>query len=335
MEVSEDTANELERIAEENDVELDELQQNFQTNYEEVEEKSNLPENRLETIALRVTRTDLLADNRVPTEAIQMLTIGGDIRNWSSGDTFVGRALVDQNPEEDQGRKMISSVIISEDDVSLSDVQDAFSQVGNIVSGEFSVSDADLDGHLMVNSSEDSELDVTVPGDETREELVAEIRDEVPEFTIENISDNLSATEIVEDDDTGERFERAIDFGVDIRRIEADIYDSYKNPDEGNGNYTIRDETVFDEEDVVASDVHDDDAETRTPGLTAWTDPSLMEYGTGTVAEFFGTVTTDDKGIPQMNVDGIYPLYETEFDGYDASQGSQDQKETSVDKTEI
>jgi hypothetical protein len=337
VEVSEDTVDALETLAEDNDVEFDAVRETFKEKYEEVGDKAvgEVSDEKLEQLALRATRTAELSDSRVPTNGVEMLTVGGSVRNWNNGDTFVGKALVDLEPDTDEGRNFLSTVIIDGSDVSLGEVVDAFGDVGNIVSGEFSVSEAHTDKFRVLNSSEDTELNVQKPDD--RGPMIEEIRNVVPETTIRDITDNLSQTERTDDGDV-----YPASFGVDIRRMTVDIYDGYKNPSEGNGTYTVRDDTVFDEDDIVESPVFDSDnaGENATPGLTCWADPSMMEYGTGSVVEMFGTVSKNEDGIASMNVDGIVPIMvEGEFDGYEDNSSDEaperEQTSSNVDRTSI
>lgn len=324
MEISEDTANELEKIAEDTETELESVQETFKEAYENVESNSAVDdEDMFEELAIRTTRTSILSESRIPSDEVEMLTIGGSIRNWSNGDSFVGKALVDQG---DDSPEMIGTVIVSEEDANLGKVQEAFSEVGNIVQAEFSVSESDVPKHLVLNSVDATEVDFQKPDD--RGPLVSDIRDAIPTVTIEDITDDLSSVQ--RDEDTGNLY--PTDFGVDIRHIRADIYDGYKNPEEGNGTYTLRDDTVFDEDDIVESDVYDAENanENATPGLTAWADPHVMDYGSGSVCDFFGTITKNDDGIPTMNIDGIFAIMPEEFDGYvDESSDEGQKRETS------
>jgi len=336
MEITEDTANELESLAESNDVEYEDVVDKFKEKYEDVQERANnVDEDYLESLALRAVRTAELSGNRIPTEAVEMLTIGGSIRNWNNGDTFVGKALVDPNPNEG-GRAFLSTIIIDSGDVNLGKVQDAFDEVGNIVVGEFSVSEGHTDKFRVLNSDEDTDLEVTKP--DNRDDIIQEIRDAVPETDIASIAENMSSTERTDDGDV-----YPADFGVDVRRMTVDIYDGYKNPAEGNGTYTVRDDTVFDEDDVVQSDVYDADeaSENATPGLTAWCEPSAMEYASKSIVEMFGTVSKNENGIVSMNVDGIIPILdEGDYDGYtdESSEETAPQRESTssnVDRTQI
>jgi nitrogen regulatory protein PII-like uncharacterized protein len=314
VEITTETENALVDLAENNDVEKDVVVEKFKEKYKEVKERAdNVDEDYLEKLALRATRTAELASNRVPTDAVQMLTIGGSIRNWSNGDTFVGKALVDLEPNTDDGKTFLSTTIIDEGDENLGKIQEAFAEVGNIVTGQFSVSEAHTDQFRVLNSSEDTEIEFEKPDD--RAPMIQEIRDAVPETDIESITENMTQTE--RDEETGNLYPAS--FGVDVRRMTVDIYDGYKNPEEGNGTYTVRDDTVFDEEDIADSSVFDQEeaGENATPGLTAWTEPSMMEYASGSVVEMIGTVTKNDDGIVAMNVDGIIPILdEGEYDGY-------------------
>jgi hypothetical protein len=269
----------------------------------------------------------------VSSEEVELLTVGGEIRNSDNGDWFSGTAILDDEQSEDGGMTRLSEVVVYDEDL-IDDVYNAFDQVGNVVRGDFSVSDADLGNQARVFSVDTTELDVTRP--DNRDDMVEEVKKHVDEVTIENIADNLTGQTR---NDDGNLYT----VNSDIRRIEGDIYDGYKNPDTGVGTYTIRDDTVFDEEDIVDSVVYDEEAanENATPGLTCWCDPNKMEFGSESVCEFFGTVTQNDDGEVTMNVHGIVPVYAEEYDGYtdqsdETPAPAQEQVDTSnVDRTEI
>lgn len=331
VDVTESTADELQSLADNNgDLTLEDVQETFKEKYEEIDSKSDWDSERVEKFALRRTRTNVLKSNRVPADEVELLTIGGDVRNWSNGDTFVGKALVDENPEEDGGKNRLATIIIDGGDVEPPEAYSAFDEVGNIVRGQFSVSEADIKGFRVLNSTEDTSLDVTRP--DNRQPLYDEIRNSVPEVSIDNIAENLSATSR---NDDGNVYPAS--FGVDIRRIEGDIYDGYKNPEAGNGTYTIRDDTVFDEQDIVESPVHNPDNanENATPGLTCWTDPGKMDYGSESVCEFFGTISQNEDGEVVMNVDGIIPILTEEWDGYTDNSSGEATSDAEVDTSNV
>lgn len=334
--VSESTADELEAIAEKKEVELDDVRETFKEKYNDLSENSQgLPDEKLEELALRTTRTATLSSDRISTEDVEMLTVGGSIREWSNGDSFVGKALVDQHPDSEEGKERLASVIVDSDHMELTEVYDAFSEVGNIVEGNFSVSEADIEPFLVLNSGDNTTIEVTKPDD--RGPLLEEIRNAVPETSLASAAEDLSATTR---DDDGDVY--PANFGVDIRRIEADVYDGYKNPDTNLGIYTIRDDTLFDEEDIADSDVYDAETanENATPGMTCFGDSDDMEHGTGSVLEIYGVLQQSDDGV-QMNIDGIVPVYSEEFDGYvDSSDDEEDSGrgeavETNADRTQI
>ena len=351
MEVSNETQEALEEIAEKKNKDIDTVVEKFKANYEEAEEQTNYGEDRLEKFALRITRSDVVSESRIPSNEVLIKTIGHNgFQNWNEyndngdvvgdKDVLIAYGLVDQNPNEETGREQVAAIIFDEtDDVDLASAAEAFEEMGNEVVAEFNVGEADLNQYLMLNSVESTDLDVTEPDDETREEYLSDIRDEVQETTIENIADNLSAVERQEDGS-----EWPADFGVDMRVIEGDIVDSFKrdNGESRFGIYTIRDETMFDEEDIVGSVVHDSDADDQqTPGLTAWCDPDMMEYGSGSVCEFYGSITQGEDGQVTMNIFGINPIFEREFDGYEDTGGDGDfnnddsEEETNVERTTI
>lgn len=325
----------LESIAEDLDVSLAAVKDAYQDNLNEVKNNSSgLSDEKIESIALRTTRAEQIKDNRMPTQEKEILVIGhGGIREWSNYDdngNQVGtrEVLIAYGLVEHNDRDHVSVIIIDEEDgIEIPLAFDAFKGMGNIVTGEFSVSESDLEGKLVLNSSGSTEISVQEPPN--REAMVSEIREHIPEFTIENIADNLSATERSDNGD-----EYPVDFGVDLKMIEADVYDSYKRNGEF-GIYTLRDETVFDDEDVANSPVYDEDS--RTPGLTCWIDPDMMEFGTGSVGEFIGTVTQNDEGQIQMNAVNVNTLFETDFDGtVDSGTPDQDEDvETESDRMEI
>lgn len=328
VEINEDTYDELETLAEEHEEDFEDVREAFRERYQETEEKSEaVSDDMVENLALRQTRSWILSQSRVPTDEIEMLTIGGDVRNTSNGDMFFGTAVVDENPDEN-GRTKLASVRIFTEELA-SEVYEAFDEVANVISGNFAVSEGDLEGHLEVSDSDDTEFEVARPDDKSS--LIEEIRERVPEVTIATIADNMSASQRNDDGDV-------YTVGSDIRRIQADIYDGYKNPDSGVGTYTVRDETVFDDEDIAESPVHNPEEanENATPGMTCWTDPNKMVYASESVVEMYGTVTKNDDGEIVMNVDGILPLMGKEgFDGYEDSNDDEGPERENVSTEDV
>lgn len=337
VDVTEDTIAQLQDIAEEVDKSIDEVKEEYKEKYNEVDERaSGLPDDKVEEIALKQYTASVVTANRVPTDEIEMLTIGGDVRDTSSGDMFFGTAIVDEDPNDDSVPSKMGEVRIFDEGIA-HQVYEAFDHVGNIVTGNFAVQEGDLQNHVAVSDSEDSEFEVTRPND--RSVLINEIRTHVPETNIADIADDTTAKS---------RGENGNMYNVssDIRRIEATIYDGYKNPDSGTGIYTLRDDTVFDDEDVVESGVFnpDESNENATPGLTCFFDPNKMEWGSGSIIEFYGKVTKNDDGIIQMGADGAVEVFPEQggYDGYTDSEddegGNSPERNTgsaNVDRTNI
>jgi len=308
--VTEDTIEHLELLAENEDVEFEALKEKFKEKYEEIQNRSEgISDEDIEELALRQTRTSALSEVRIPSDEIELLTIGGSIRNTSNGDMFFGSALADTEPENDANQTELASVTIFDSELA-GQIYEAFDEVGNVVSGEFNVSEGELQNHLEVRDGDDTDFEVVRPDD--RGHLYEEIRSQVPETSIVSIADNLTAT--TRDPETGDVYS----VSSDIRRMEVDIFDGYKNPAQGNGTYTVRDQTVFDEEDIKNSDVFNAEEanENTTPGLTCWVDPNRMEYGSESVVEMFGTVSTNDRGEVSVDVDGMIPIMATDYDGF-------------------
>lgn len=333
--MTEDTVEQLQSIAEDKEVPFDEVKESFKEKFEEVNERSSgVDDEMVEKLALRQFRTESLANNRVPTDKVEMLTIGGDVRETSNGDMFFGSAIVDENPEDDSSPASLGSVRVFDEELA-HQIYEAFDHVGNVVSGDFAVSDGELRGHVEVSDGDDTEFEVHRPDDRTQ--LINEIRDLVSEVSIENIADNITSQTRGDD---GNMYQ----VSSDIYRIQADVFDGYKNPDAGTGIYTLRDDSVFDEEDVVESPVFDEENanENATPGLTCFFDPEKMEWGSGSVVEFFGTVQKNDDGIINFSADGAVPILPNEdgFDGYTDSEEEEapDRKQSSssnADRTQI
>jgi len=324
-EVSDDTIAHLEKIAEKKEVPFEEVKEKYKEKYEEVEDKSSgVDKETIENLALRQLRSLELAQSRVSTEEIEMLTVGGDVRNTSNGDMFFGSAIVDEEPNDDSVPSKLGQVRVFDEELAV-EVDNAFSQVGNIVTGDFAVSDGDLTNHLEVTDGDDTSFEVVRPDD--RGKFVDEIRDMVPEVSISNIADNITQQTRGED---GEMY----DVSSDIKRIRADVFDGYKNPDTGTGMYTLRDDTVFDDEDIENSPVFDPEEanESATPGMTCFIQPNKMEWGTGAVIDFFGTVK-EDEGIVNFSADGAYPIL-TNDDGFDGYVDEEDEGEEIPERTE-
>lgn len=343
VEVSQSTIDELEKIAEQHDVPMDDVTEQYKEKYDDVESRTTgVSDSKIEELALRQFRSQQITANRVPTEEVEMLTVGGDVvestpNNNLQQDTFFGTAVVDENPNDDSSSASLGAVNVFDEGLA-HQLYGAFDRVGNIVSGNFSVSDGDLPNQVNVGVSEDTEFDVHRP--DNRNELVDEIRSHVPETSIASIADDLSAETR---GDNGNMYT----VSSDIRRIEADVIDGYMNPDDGVGIYTLRDDTVFDEQDVVESPVFDESEanENATPGLTCFFDDEKMEWGSGAIVEFFGTVEKSDDGTINFSADGAVPILENEegFDGYtDSNDDSEDDVPertsgggSSVDRTQI
>lgn len=334
VDVTTETADALEQIAENNDVELEMVQENFKEKYEELQERAgDWSDEKVEKLALRTARTRALKQSRTPSTHIEMLAIGGEIRNGRNGDYFNGTALVDRSPDEDGGRPLLAEVIINEEHL-LADINEAFGQVGNVITGDYSVSEGDLENHLRVFPADNTEVSFNRP--DNREAMYEEIRNIVPQASISSIADDLSSQTR---NDDGNMYTVT----SDVRRIEGDIYDGYKNPDKGMGTYTIRDDTVFDEDDIVESAVYNEETanENSTPGMTVWMDPDKMEFGSESICEFIGTVTQNDNGEVMMNAHGVIPIIAEEYDGYtdnrteDSATTSEEVDTSNVDRQSI
>lgn len=343
----------LERLAEENDSDFEEAKESFEEKLEEIRSNSQgLSEEKMQNLAFRSVRTDILKNDRVPTTLVEIATVGGSVRSWNEydddgnvvgeRDVFVGKGLVDTDPDdEEEGRsEFLATIIAGEEDVEPTEFYNGFSEVGNVVRGRFSVSESDVGNFRVLNARDETEIEVIEPPE--RQDVIDKINEYVDEVSIDELGDkqNLSATER---NDNGDLF--PADFGVDIRRMEADVFDGYKNPSEGNGAYTVRDDTVFDEEDVKDSAVFNPDEanENQTPGMTVYADPSDMEYGTGTTCVFYGVLRQrEDTGEVLMEADALYPVAEfmaEDFDGYVDNSGSSssggEKKESEADRMEI
>jgi len=334
VDVSQSTVEELEKVSEEHKIEFDKVSEKFKERYEELDEKSvGVSDEDLEEFALRKTRPWAFKFSRTPSNQVELLTVGGTVQSTDNGDMFTGSAIVDENPDQENAVKKLASVIVYDEDLT-AEMYSAFSEVGNVVIGEFNVSEGDIRGQAEVSDVDDTEIEVVEPDE--REELISEIRDMVPSVSVENIADNISETERL---DNGNSYP----IRSDIYRIEGTVYDSYRNPDSGFGAYTVRDQTVFDDQDLVESSVYNKEtaSENETPGLGVLLDANDVNHGSESVIEFFGTVEKNNDGEVQFNGHGLIAndLMATEFDGYEDSEDDEPDREElsteNVDRTTI
>lgn len=238
------------------------------------------------------------------------------IRKWS-GDTGPREVLLGHGvvfPDDEPAGKA-TFVFDSTDGLDLDWLKSEVCNPFTDILGEFTISASDtVTNGYMINSTSDMSVQVgnvdSLPDDEFgRRDYVLKSIDTV-ELCDLGSRGSLSATEYYTSN--GEERQVPADFGLDIKCIpSASITDSYADvADSGRewGVYTLMDDTVV-QDDLHEMGVNGDaDDGSRRNGFTAWCDVDKMEYGQGSICEFYGTVESGDDGQISMNVIGAYPI---------------------------
>lgn len=229
-------------------------------------------------------------------------------RTGDRKDVIVGHAVV--KPEN--GRPGLSVLICDETNgVDLPVVRRLF-RPGKVVSGVFRVDESETlsDGYVCW-SFEDTEVEEADPADidgipedvDERMNIVNQLTDTVTLAELANEGrEYFSAYDVTEDG------MQSKEWGIDIKRVPmATVVTTFANEEEGYGFYTILDDSVIDEEELEGTALDGDNQ--STAGLSLRADPYMMEYGNGTIGDFFGVVTErqEDKHI-QMDLRGIHPV---------------------------
>lgn len=319
-----DIEEKLEQYAEANGTSLDTIEEVYEEKRDEVEDKaSGLPEEKKESMAFSLVRSETIEKNSVPrsSEETQIVAIGdrGIIEDMgdSNDDTLVTYGVVDP-ADEDRPRR--PAVILNEESsgVDLWDVKEKFSPM-NTLSAKYDVQDSNqVDGVYLLHATEETEpevLDTDMTEEETRQ------------WVNENFfDDRAKLSEIGSHISQGARDGFPDLFGADLKRIEGTVVDSFISEDGQTGGYILQDDSVIDPSDYPDEVVGDE----RVPGLTCWTDPDMMEYGENSICDFYGSISVMDDGQVTMNVVGIAPIMATEMEfdsGNDTSSGSGDKAE--------
>lgn len=265
----------------------------------------------LEEHAVRLVRSAVNEGSRVggDVEKLNVVAIGhAGVQQWSDGDGGKKDVLLSYGVVKPEGKPMGMGVFINDESegVDIHNVKGKFETL-NELEAYYSVGESDELAHTYIlNSEEETRVNVKPEEDMADEDSRrALLHQHTDEAELASIKDYLSAM-----DAQG----RSVDFGADVKRMNATVVDAVDLED--TGIYTILDDSVIDPEEL-SDDVRDDRA--QTPGMTAWTPPSMLKYGVNSQVEVYGSITTMDDGQVVMNVFGIVPLitFEMEDDGGD------------------
>lgn len=334
------TESELRQKAEELDVPYTEVEEAFNEELTTFRENAleDLSDAQLERMALQAMTVADIAEEQTafgtPMD-LQVLAIGARSMRWKDGNggkkpVVLAYGLIhspnQRLPTRDDGAGpdvgLAVFVLDSAKGVDPSHAMRKFSS-RNTVTGRFSVSAAEEPAEVgdtavyrceatkrtAIEDADPEAMDLPTDPDDINQVLRARI----PQATLADAATDIANVVSSYDPETG----YAHEFGVDLRRIEGAVVDYYIADDSSWGRYTILDDTVMEDE-LPETNLMDD--ESRTPGLTAWSDPHHhINYGRKSHCDFYGYLEVTDDGQVQMNVVGVVPIIPMPMDDADGS----------------
>lgn len=228
---------------------------------------------------------------------VDMVTIGARDDPFNNGDVFMGYAIA--IPEDRPVRPAV--VEFRRDTIDPDPFLEYFYEPYTPIRGEFDFRDAPAPvgskayrmEAVETTEIEEFEAERDLEG---RKELVKDI---IPKAEIANIGDYLSLT-----NDDG----WAASFGVDMRLIE-DAYVHEVRVGENAARLVIQDDSFVDARDLDKT-VRGEDEEA---GLAGFGDTEMIDFGEGSIADIYCSVTPDDDGQVTMGVIGTDPASATEL----------------------
>lgn len=339
-----DVAQELEKIADDTEKDLSDLKEKYQDKLQQAKQNAedDLGGDAIKSFAVRMVRSEIMRQDRTNTSGgstveIPTLALGhGGVRRWGRNnpnteerDVLFAYGIV--NPD---GKEVGIAVFIFDetDGVDLGDMQAKFRPLNELKVWS-SLDEGDLKAtgdpeptpiyvcwsNDQTKADEGDFDDLPSSKDGKRKVINNQIQDEV---TLETLSEGLSVSD--SDDFSHEG---------DLKRISGYVVDHYQGTSKNDnpfGIYNILDDTIVDPNDLGEEITGGDD---RNAGLTAWTQPDMMEFGNDSQCDFYGTITREDsgdnKGQVQMNVVGIVPYISMPIDdNYGNSGGSSGDDDT-------
>ncbi|UBF23086.1 hypothetical protein HCTV-16_gp103 [Haloarcula virus HCTV-16] len=342
-----DVEKELKKIADETGKDLDTLKQKYQEKLQQAKQNAedDLSGDAVKSFAVRMVRSSIMRADRTQSSGgqtfeIPTLALGhGGVRRW-------GR----NNPNTEERDVLFAYGIVNPSDKDVGIGVFIFDETDGIDLGDMRAKFRPLNELKVWSSLEEGDIKATGDPDPTpiyvcwsndqtkaeegdfedlpdskdgkRKVINNQIQDEA---TLEDLGQHLSVSD--SDDFSHEG---------DLKRISGYVVDHYQGMSKNDnpfGIYNILDDTVVDPNDLREEITGGDD---RNAGLTAWTNPDLMEYGNDSQCDFYGTLTReedgDSKGQVVMNVVGVVPYISMPIDdNYGNSSGSgsnDDQTET-------
>lgn len=345
-----DVVEQLQKIADDTGKEMKDLKERYQSKLQQAQENAeeDLDEDTVKSFAVRMVRSEIMRQDRTSgaqgeVEEIPTLALGhGGTRRWGRNnpntqerDVLFAYGIVNPHGEDDDVG--IGVFIFDETDgINFEDTKAKFRPLNELKTwatleeGDIKATgDPDPTPVYVCWSSDKTKVEEGDFDDlpDTKEGKRKVINNQIEdEATLEDLGNHLSVSD--SDDFSHEG---------DLKRISGYVVDHYQGTSK-NGNpfgiYNILDDTVVDPNDLREEITGGDD---RNAGLTAWTQPDLMEYGNDSQCDFYGTITReesgDNKGQIQMNVVGIVPYISMPIDddyGNDDDGGSRDTETTSL-----
>lgn len=341
VEVPDDVKEKVEDRCETADIDLDEGRSAYMSVLADVEEQvgDDLPDERKAKIAYRSFNSDVVSMLSDGAEEINFVCIGHNgiqqqahrnddgkmvdenanpVDDWKEAAKFDVLNVYGVQAIEGEGKVQMTVQLDSTDGVDLDHAARTctFGEGIQLRASMYEVEE--LANSFRGYSTEQTEVESGVYEDvpEDEEDRIEWIRDLADDAEIADITASLSATELA---DNGNEYQIAN--GVDIKCIEGEVVDYYKDDVNGTYIYTLLDESAMDTEDYEGRDDLVGESQ-RTPGFTAWASAESMQYGKGTVAEFYGSVDeSNEDGRITMSIYGVNPIFARPLDDKEDEEG--------------
>jgi len=301
-----DVETRLQQIAEKFGRDLDDVQEAYEATLDDIASQGRMNGNQelLQKTALHVVTGDITREESIGGgEMVELIAIGAALKYWNlrdeNGDVVkkdgqnVKKEVVNANALIKDGEDFrLAALILDETNgVDIGKVMEQFKPF-NVLKGKVRKNKSEKYPGYIINSVQDTEFEEVEEGglaDMSVEERHAAVLDTVDTASFATILDDLSMTE------NTQAGEFPVEFGIDVKVINGRIADYYYNDEKELYNYTIVDSEITEPDDLEGTIFSDENK--RTNGLTCWTDQSKMEYGVGTMGDFYHYGTTGNRTV--------------------------------------
>lgn len=342
--VDETARNALQEASEEYGVPYDELEEKYRENYADAREQAVIElshEDSLRPAALDRTLGGYQESRQTGVitgepEEVPIMAIGhqGSRDDFGEGDDDIVVASGIVNPDDREDENMpagLATFYLDADDVDRLDVREKF-RFGNEILGNVAVKRQEdaFPGrsrtYYFAGSDEDTFFE-SADFDGWPDDLAGK-RNLVNQHIVPE-SDKVQLDAL--DQSLSQEADGTFGFWYDLKRIEGQVVDAYKDTEKDFGIYKVIAEPYGDPDELRDTPLYsDEDAENdRTPGLQIWASPEQVRNREGARIEVYGLLEADpDSGHITMTGVGVVDLLPKPYDEDGGDSNESDNRET-------